>query len=64
MEAAGIPETWLTSYQLLKLAGIKANDKVMVYAAAGGVGTSAIQICKYLKAVPYGLTSFNKLSLV
>lgn len=57
LEAAAIPEVWLTSFQLLSLANVKANDKVLIYAGASGVGTASIQICKYLKAIPYPLTS-------
>ena len=39
IEAAGIPEVWLTAYQLLKFcANIKSGQTVMVYAGASGVG--------------------------
>ena len=57
VEAAGIPEVWLTSFQLLRMAKIQPKDRVLIYAGASGVGTAAIQLCKYFKAVPYPLTS-------
>jgi len=45
--AAGIPEVWLTAYQLLHfVANIKAGDVVLVHAAGSGVGTAAIQLVK------------------
>lgn len=44
-KAAGVPETWLTAYQLLfSIAGVGAGDTVLVPAAGSGVGTAAIQL--------------------
>jgi NADPH:quinone reductase-like Zn-dependent oxidoreductase len=44
-QAAAVPETWLTAYQLLYLlAGVKAGDRVLVHAAGSGVGIAAIQV--------------------
>ena len=38
-QAAAIPETWLTSYQLLNLVGdAKKGDYALVHAAASGIG--------------------------
>ena len=48
MQGAGIPEAWLTAFQILGLAELKAGDKVILYAGASGVGTAAIQICNIL----------------
>lgn len=46
-EAAAIPETWLTSYQLLfMVANATAGKTCLVHAAASGIGTAAIQLCK------------------
>ena len=46
-QAAAIPETWVTAYQLLYWLGkIKKGDYVLVHAGASGVGTSAIQLIK------------------
>ncbi|XP_057307492.1 quinone oxidoreductase PIG3-like [Hydractinia symbiolongicarpus] len=45
--AAGIPEAWLTSYQLLHFVGkIKPGETVLIHAAGSGVGTAAIQLAK------------------
>lgn len=43
-EAAAIPETWLTAFQLLHFVGkAKAGETVIIHAAASGVGTAALQ---------------------
>lgn len=44
--AAGIPEVWLTAYQLMHLAGeLKKGDTVLIHAGGSGVGTAAVQLC-------------------
>ena len=44
-QAAGIPETWLTAYQLLHFVGeLKEGETVVVHAAGSGVGTAATQL--------------------
>jgi acyl transferase domain-containing protein/acyl-CoA synthetase (AMP-forming)/AMP-acid ligase II/acyl carrier protein len=44
-EAATIPVAFLTAhYGLHRLAGITAGDRVLIHAAAGGVGLAAVQI--------------------
>ena len=44
-EAAAIPETWLTSYQLLNFVGsAKKGDYALIHAAASGIGCAALQI--------------------
>jgi len=44
-EAATIPATFLTAlYALKNLGKIQPNDKVLIHAAAGGVGQAAIQL--------------------
>ena len=51
-EAAAIPEVWLTAFQLLyMIAQVKAGERVLIHAAASGVGTSLIQLCKKYGAV-------------
>ena len=46
-EAAAIPEVWCTAYQLLHLvAGVKQGETCLVHAAASGVGTTMLQLCK------------------
>ncbi|XP_038078865.1 quinone oxidoreductase PIG3-like isoform X2 [Patiria miniata] len=47
LEAAGIPEVWLTAYQLLHFVGhVKAGDRVLIHAGGSGVGTAAIQLVR------------------
>ncbi|MYT30300.1 MULTISPECIES: NADP-dependent oxidoreductase [unclassified Streptomyces] len=43
-QAAGLPLAGLTAYQSLKRVRVKAGDLVLVHAAAGGVGSLAVQI--------------------
>eukprot|EP00943_MAST-04B_sp_MAST-4B-sp1_P002750 g2750.t1 len=43
--AAGIPETWLTAYQLLHFVnGVQPEESVVIHAAGSGVGTAATQL--------------------
>src|SRR5258708_19079098 len=49
--AAAIPVQGLTAYQLLReSAHIQAGETVLVHAAAGGVGTLAVQLAKLMGA--------------
>jgi len=53
-QAACIPETWLTAYQLLHLvAGVKPGDKVLVHAGGSAVGIAAIQLIQSAGAKAY-----------
>ena len=46
-EAATLPITFLTAYYgLVELAGISPGDRVLIHAAAGGVGQAAIQLAQ------------------
>lgn len=46
-EAAAIPEAWFTAYlNLFHEGGLKAGERVLIHAAASGVGTAAIQLAK------------------
>jgi NADPH:quinone reductase-like Zn-dependent oxidoreductase len=45
-EAAGLPLVGLTSIQALESVGIKENDRVLIHAGSGGVGSFAIQYAK------------------
>lgn len=50
-QAAALPLQGLTAYYLLKLSGrLQAGESVLVHAAAGGVGTLAVQMAKLLGA--------------
>jgi len=57
IEAAGIPEVWLTAYQNCKISNLSENDIVLVHAAASGVGTALIQLIKYYKAKSIAICS-------
>ena len=47
VEAAAIPEVWLTAYQLLHFIGrVQRDESVLIHAGGSGVGTAAIQMTK------------------
>ncbi|MFI9807032.1 NADP-dependent oxidoreductase [Streptomyces sp. NPDC052301] len=57
-EAAGLPLAGLTAYQVLvKALEIKRGETVLVHAAAGGVGSLAVQIAVHLGARVIGTAS-------
>ena len=50
-EAACLPTVFLTSYySLMNIANLKKGERVLIHTASGGVGQSAIQIAKWMKA--------------
>nr|XP_039248259.1 quinone oxidoreductase PIG3-like [Styela clava] len=52
-EAGGIPEVWLTAYQLLHFVGnVKENDIVLIHGGGSGVGTAAVQLVRLAGAIP------------
>jgi acyl transferase domain-containing protein len=54
-EAATIPIAFLTAdYALNQLAGMKAGDRVLIHAAAGGVGMAAVQLAQRAGAEIFG----------
>ena len=60
-EASTVPLAFLTAYYGLNhLAGIKADDKVLIHAAAGGVGMAAIQLARNAGAVVYATAGRGK----
>ena len=63
-EAAGLPLAALTALQSLEYANIKANDKVLIHAGSGGVGSFAIQYAKAKGAYVYTTTSTSNLDWV
>ena len=63
-EAAGLPLAGLTALQSLEYAGIKENDKVLIHAGSGGVGSFAIQYAKAKGAYVYTTTSTNNVDWV
>ncbi|MFF9284181.1 NADP-dependent oxidoreductase [Streptomyces griseosporeus] len=57
-EAAGLPLAGLTAYQVLtKALRVKRGETVLVHAAAGGVGSLAVQIARHLGARVIGTAS-------
>lgn len=60
-QAAAIPTAFITSYYALyKLAKIGAGDRVLIHAAAGGVGQAALQLCRRVGAEVYATASRRK----
>ena len=58
--AAALMVQGLTAYLVLKEAGVKKGDTVLISAAAGGLGSLAVQISKKLGATVIGLASKAK----
>ncbi|MBT2423504.1 NADP-dependent oxidoreductase [Streptomyces sp. ISL-22] len=57
-EAAGLPLVGLTAYQVLvKVLQLKRDETVLVHAAAGGVGSIAVQLARHLGARVIGTAS-------
>lgn len=58
VHAAGVPLASLTAWQaLVEAAGVKPGQTVLIHAAAGGVGSFAVQIAKHLGAEVIGTAS-------
>ena len=65
VQAASIPMVGLTSWQAFKeRARLKPGQKVFIPAGAGGIGTFAIQLAKYLGAKVATTTSTGNVDLV
>ncbi|MCB9147713.1 MAG: type I polyketide synthase [Caldilineaceae bacterium] len=60
-EAATIPVVFLTAYYgLHELAQMKSGDKVLIHAAAGGVGQAAVQFAQAIGAEVFATASQGK----
>ncbi|WP_086824662.1 type I polyketide synthase [Allokutzneria sp. NRRL B-24872] len=60
-EAASVPLVFLTAYYALHdLAGLRSGERVLIHAAAGGVGMAATQIAKHRGAEVFGTASTAK----
>jgi len=56
--AATLPETFFTVQQTLVLrAGLEPGQHVLIHGAAGGIGGTAIQICRLFGAIPIAVVS-------
>ncbi|MFI9359478.1 SDR family NAD(P)-dependent oxidoreductase [Kitasatospora sp. NPDC053057] len=63
--AAGLPAAFVTAwYSLHDLAGIKPGDRVLIHAAAGGVGQAAVQIARQAGAEVFATASPRKWELL
>jgi NADPH:quinone reductase-like Zn-dependent oxidoreductase len=64
-EAAAVPHTALTAWQaLFDMAGLKEGQRVLIHAAAGGVGHFAVQFATLKGAYVIGTASENNEALV
>lgn len=63
-EAASIPLAGLTAFQALEYVKINENDKVLIHAGSGGVGSFAIQYAKAKGAYVYTTTSTRNVKWV
>ncbi|AEM85977.1 type I polyketide synthase [Streptomyces violaceusniger] len=63
--AASVPTAFLTAYYaLVELAGLRAGERVLVHAGAGGVGMAAIQLARHLGAEVFSTASDGKRELL
>lgn len=63
--AAGLPAAFVTAwYSLHDLAKIKRGDRVLIHAAAGGVGQAAVQIARQAGAEVFATASPRKWDLL
>jgi NADPH:quinone reductase-like Zn-dependent oxidoreductase len=60
-QAAAVPVNYGTAYAaLVTMGGLRKGDRVLIHAAAGGVGIAAIQIAKSVGAEIFGTASAGK----
>ncbi len=60
-EAATIPAAFLTAYySLFHIANISPGDSVLIHAAAGGVGSAAVQLAQNAGAIVYATAKESK----
>jgi len=62
-KAAAIPVNYMTAWLMLVWLGcVREGDRVLVHAAAGGVGQAALQICRWKGAEVIGTEGASKLA--
>ncbi|MCL4522765.1 MAG: zinc-binding dehydrogenase [Acidobacteria bacterium] len=60
-DAAAIPVNYLTAYHsMFQMGNLQAGDRILIHAAAGGVGVAAIQLAKARKLVIFGTAGSAK----
>ncbi len=64
LHAAAIPVGALTAWQAFALAGLSAGQTVLIHAAAGGVGSMAVQVAKVRGAHVIGTASARNAEFV
>ncbi|MFN8473296.1 MAG: NADP-dependent oxidoreductase [Anaerolineae bacterium] len=65
VEAAAVPQAGLTAWQaLFETGGLQPGQTVFIHAAAGGVGTFAVQLAKWHGARVYGTASNGNLEFL
>jgi len=61
VEAAAIPEAFLTAFQaLVWIAKLQAGESILIHAGASGVGTAALQLARLIGAKAYVTASAEK----
>jgi acyl transferase domain-containing protein/NAD(P)-dependent dehydrogenase (short-subunit alcohol dehydrogenase family)/acyl carrier protein len=64
-QAGGVASAFLTAHHALHgLAGLRAGDRVLIHAAAGGVGQAAVQLAKLAGAEVFATASPGKHALL
>jgi NADPH:quinone reductase-like Zn-dependent oxidoreductase len=60
-QGAAVPVNYATAYcALVLMAGVKPGERALIHAAAGGVGTAAVQIARHHGAEVLGTASASK----
>lgn len=60
-QAASVPIAFLTAYYaLVDLGGLQAGERILIHAAAGGVGMAAVQLARHLGAEVFTTASGEK----
>ena len=60
-QGAAVPVNYATAYAgLVLMGGLREGDRVLVHAAAGGVGIAAAQIARNIGAEVFGTASASK----
>jgi NADPH:quinone reductase-like Zn-dependent oxidoreductase len=60
-DAAAIPVNYLTAYHsMFQMGNLQAGDRILIHAAAGGVGVAAIQLAKARDLVIFGTAGSAK----
>ncbi|WP_246150751.1 type I polyketide synthase [Streptomyces qinzhouensis] len=61
VEGASVPVVFLTAwFGLVDLAGVRGGERLLVHAAAGGVGMAAVQLARYWGVEVFGTASEGK----